>query len=46
MSKSTSYVVAGEASGSKLKKAEALGIPVLDEAGLEKLLREGPAAVA
>jgi len=42
VSKSTDYVVAGDAAGSKRKKAEDLGIPVLDEAGMEKLLRDGP----
>jgi DNA ligase (NAD+) len=40
VSKKTSYVVAGDAPGSKLERAQALKIPVLDEAGLEQLLEE------
>ncbi len=44
VSKKTSYVVAGESPGSKLAKAESLGIPVLDEAAFVRLLEEGPPA--
>jgi DNA ligase (NAD+) len=38
VSKKTDYVIAGESAGTKLEKAERLGVPVLDEAGLRKLL--------
>ncbi|QRH03225.1 NAD-dependent DNA ligase LigA [Shewanella litorisediminis] len=38
VSKNTHCVVAGEAAGSKLAKAQELGIPVLDEAGLVELI--------
>jgi DNA ligase (NAD+) len=38
VSKKTDYVVAGDSAGTKLEKAERLGVTVIDEAGLLKLL--------
>lgn len=46
VSKNTHFVVAGESAGSKLDKAESLGLTVLDEDGFTKLLAEGPDAFA
>ncbi|HKT03617.1 MAG TPA: NAD-dependent DNA ligase LigA [Rugosimonospora sp.] len=44
VSKKTGFVVVGDSPGSKYDKAVALKVPVLDEAGFEVLLRDGPEA--
>lgn len=41
VSKKTSYVVAGPGAGSKLRKAEELGVPALDEDALVKIIETG-----
>ena len=41
VSKKTSYVIAGASAGSKLTKAQELGVPVLGEAALEQILATG-----
>jgi len=45
VSKQTDYVAAGPGAGSKLAKAEELGIPVLDAAQFAVLVTEGPGAL-
>ncbi|MEE2712918.1 MAG: NAD-dependent DNA ligase LigA [Planctomycetota bacterium] len=42
VSKSTSFLLAGEKAGSKLKKAEELGVPILDERAILAWLNGGP----
>ncbi|TDD01783.1 NAD-dependent DNA ligase LigA [Nonomuraea diastatica] len=46
VSKKTSFVIAGDNAGSKYDKAVSLGVPILDGAGFEILLNEGPQAAA
>jgi DNA ligase (NAD+) len=40
VSKNTSYLVVGESAGSKLDKAKSLGVPLLDEGGLNALIEK------
>jgi len=42
VSKKTAYVVAGAEAGSKLTRAQELGVPVIDESGLRQLLKGNP----
>ncbi|HEY8515134.1 MAG TPA: NAD-dependent DNA ligase LigA [Candidatus Binatia bacterium] len=44
VSAKTSYLLAGEAPGSKLDKATKLGVPVIDEATLLAMIKNGPPA--
>ena len=41
----TSFLLAGESAGSKLAKAEKLGVPVVSEDDFKRLLSDGPGAL-
>lgn len=45
VSKKTTALIAGDSPGSKFDKAQSLGVPILDVAGLQRLIDEGPAAL-
>ncbi len=45
VSSKTTALIAGEKAGSKLAKAESLGIPILDVEGFVKLLENGPESI-
>jgi DNA ligase (NAD+) len=45
VSSNTDYLIAGESAGSKLAKAEELGVRVLNESEFKTLLAKGPAAL-
>lgn len=45
VSKNVDYLVAGEAAGSKLTKAQALGVAVIDESAFMELLKAAPAGL-